>query len=158
MPFFTEKLEKDSYSMLAESDRKITEACYTAYREKSEGKTWHEVDGREIAICNDQNQPILMDETVASMYAAGKNHTVNAWISFALSMRGSVEPTESMTKEVFEKVYKPAAGNTTYSGKSCIPDFDELLDRQKAAWLAAAKAAFHEKELEPGLSTLQSKP
>ncbi len=31
MPFFT---EKNSYSTLAESDRKITEACYPAYKER----------------------------------------------------------------------------------------------------------------------------
>jgi hypothetical protein len=159
MPFFTEKLEKDSYSMLEESNRKITEACYAAYREESKGKIWRKVNEQEIAICNDQNQPILMDESVASMYTTGKTHSVNAWISFALSMaKESVEPTESITKKAFEEVYKPAAGYTTYSGENRIPNFDELLDRQKAAWLAAAKAAFHEKEPEPRLSNLQSKP
>ncbi len=156
MPFFT---EKNSYSTLAESDRKITEACYTAYREKSEGKIWRKVDGQEVPLCDDQKQPIFMDENVASMYAAGKTHSVNAWISFALAMtKESVEPTESMTKEAFEEVYNPTAGYTTYSGENHIPNFDELLDRQKAAWLAAAKAAFHEKGLESGLSHLQSKP
>ncbi len=97
MPFFT---EKNSYSTLAESDRKITEACYTAYREKSEGKIWRKVDGQEVPLCDDQKQPIFMDENVASMYAAGKTHSVNAWISFALAMtKESVEPTESMTEE-----------------------------------------------------------
>lgn len=158
MPLFPEKPTKDSYATLEESNKKIIEACYAAYRVKSEGKIWRKVNEQEIAICNDQNQPILMNEDVASMYAAGKTHSVNAWISFALSIaKESGEPTESMTKKAFEEVYKPAAGYTTYSGNP-IPNFDELLDRQKTAWLAAAKAAFHEKELKPELSNLQSRP
>ncbi len=45
-------------------------------------------------------------------------------------------------RRTFEEVYNPTAGYTTYSGENRIPNFDELLDRQKAAWLAAAKAAF----------------
>ncbi|MFZ0218711.1 MAG: hypothetical protein WAL30_00675 [Candidatus Aquirickettsiella sp.] len=99
-----------------------------------------------------------MDENIESMYVTGKIHTVHAWINFALSMaKESEEPTENIVKKAFEEQYKPTAGYTTYSDKSRIPNFDELLDRQKAAWLTAGQAAFHAKKLETGLSNVQLK-
>lgn len=141
------------YRFLEESDKQIVEAAYRAYADKTDRKVWRLVNGQEVALCDSlTKKPLRIDESIMLMALnKGKMHTVNAWTRFALDMASKhEEPNEAIVKQAFDTVYRPTAGDVSYSGAK-IPAFDELLTIQRKAWQAAAKAAYHE-NLQPTAS------
>jgi hypothetical protein len=152
MFFIGEKNENKevNFSDLSEQDKKIVESAYKAYYDTSEGKAWRNEQGQPSPVVDPvTGEPISIDSDIQTLIANNRHHTVNGWVNFASFINSQEKPTLDITKEAFEKAYKPAAGDKNYVGEK-IPEFNELLEIQQNSWLAAATAAYQAKlELQP---------
>jgi hypothetical protein len=129
---------------LSEEERSIIERAYKAYYEVTEGKIWRQDEqGQATPMIDEQTgEPLNMQPTLAEIINNGKEHTVNAWATFIAAINNHLYHQQELKNEhiaeAFDKAYRAGAENKNYFGEQ-IPAFNELLEIQKKAWLAAVE-------------------